>query len=78
MTEGAKTTEATTFMSFACRLSAELDELAARYDSLLTRSRIRNVDPNREASGIVFIAASKWGWVPDSGLVAERTALLKD
>ncbi|MFW6042037.1 MAG: hypothetical protein ACOC8M_03475 [Guyparkeria sp.] len=58
-------------MSFADGLLAELDGLAARCDSLLGRSRIGNVDPKRGNSRMVFVDATKWGWVPDPGLVAE-------
>lgn len=61
--------------SFAGRLITSLDDLEARYLDLLARSAIRNVDPNRGASGIVFVGASKWGWAPDAGLTVERTHL---
>ena len=61
--------------SFARRLMASLDDLEARYLDLLDRSAIRNVDPNRRGSGIVFVGASKWGWSPDAGLTGERTHL---
>lgn len=61
--------------SFASRLTTSLDELEVLYLSLLDRSAIRNVDPNRRGSGIVFAGASKWGWLPDAQLTGERTRL---
>lgn len=58
-------------------LLAELDSLAADYGSLLDASSVRNVDPNRRQSGVVFIGAAKWGWAPSSPEVtAQAMALL--
>lgn len=66
------------FTSFADGLRERLDQLEVRFQAVLDRSAIHNIDPNRPGSGLVFIGAPKWGWVKDESLVADRTHLLRD
>lgn len=57
---------------------AELDTIHVAYTEILAASTIRNVDPNRRGSGVVFVGAASWGWSPsDEGLEASRMALLR-
>jgi rRNA-processing protein FCF1 len=59
------------------RLREELGQLRVEYQAVLDRSGIRNVDPNRAGSGIVFLGAARWGWTPsDDDLERQRMALL--
>ncbi|WP_327411188.1 PIN domain-containing protein (plasmid) [Streptomyces sp. NBC_01281] len=59
------------------RLLADLDLIETDFVAILADSQIQNVDPNRRASGYVFVGAAKWGWVPSSPeLEARRMKLL--
>jgi hypothetical protein len=47
------------------------------YRKVLEASAVRNIDPNRRGSGIVFIGYATWGWMPSDGaLEAARMKLL--
>lgn len=64
--------------SYAERLSAELDAIAASYADILTASEIRYVNPNRYDNGVHFFGAADWGWVDsDDQLESARMALLR-
>lgn len=60
------------------RLLTELDGIAAAYTDVLAASGIKNVDPNRNGGGMVWIGFAKWGWESSSDeLEAARMALLR-
>lgn len=65
-----------TWRSFGERLTDELAAIEDRFVSLLGRSTILNVDPNRRHSDVWFVGAAEWGWRPDESLIPERTSLL--
>ncbi|MEU3787726.1 PIN domain-containing protein [Streptomyces sp900129855] len=46
------------------RLRSDLDLIEAGFLKVLADSQIRNVDPNRRSSAMVYFGAAKWGWVP--------------
>lgn len=64
--------------SFAERLERSLESLRERYEGLVRRSEIRNVDLNRGGGPAVFIGFAEWDWRADDSLVADRTELLTD
>lgn len=66
------------FTSFADGLRERLDLLEVRFQAVLDRSAIHNIDPNTPGSGVVFLGAPEWGWVKDESLEADRTHLLRD
>lgn len=53
----------------------QLAEIEARYVAIIEASEVRNVNPNRWGSGIVFTGAQEWDWVP-SDVWAERARKL--
>lgn len=62
--------------SFAARLHDTLDAIRSDFQSVLERSAIRNVDPNRGSSEMVFFGFADWDWAPDDTLIGDRTRLL--
>ncbi|QYL19164.1 PIN domain-containing protein [Mycolicibacterium pallens] len=65
-------------MTYVERLLAELDVIERAYVDILNASSIKNIDPNRSGSGIIFIGAAKWGWESsDNDLESARMALLR-
>jgi rRNA-processing protein FCF1 len=63
--------------TYADRISSDLETLRASFHALLEGSEIRNIDPNRGGSDVVFLGAAKWGWAPsDIALEAARMTLL--
>lgn len=64
--------------TYAERLVAELDGIAASYAEILAASDIKYVNPNRPGSHVIFVAAADWGWTSsDDALEAARMALLR-
>ncbi|MEV6867457.1 PIN domain-containing protein [Streptosporangium subroseum] len=61
------------------RLLADLDEIHASYNDILSASAIINIDPNRNASSdVFFVGAAEWGWATsDAVLEASRMKLLR-
>ena len=49
--------------TYAQRVVAELDSIAAAFADILNASAINNVEPNRGlgGSGMVFLGFAKWG-----------------
>lgn len=63
--------------TYAERLLTDLDDIETAYKQILSSSGIKNVDPNRTGSAVVFIAAAQWGWeASNTELEAARMALL--
>ena len=65
-------------VSYLDRLMADLETVNAGYQDLLSRSSIRNIDPNRRQSNVFVVGAAQWGWAPsDPALEASRMSLLR-
>ncbi|MFF4324814.1 PIN domain-containing protein [Streptomyces sp. NPDC001568] len=63
--------------TYLARLRSDLESIGEDYVRILADSRIRNIDPNRGSSHVMFIGAAQWGWVPSSPeLEARRMELL--
>jgi hypothetical protein len=64
--------------TYAERLVAELDAIAATYVEILADSGIKYVNPNLHDSDVFFAGAADWGWVDsDDKLEAARMKLLR-
>jgi len=61
-------------LTYLDRLLADLSEIETKYVGIVDASEVHNVDPNRRGSGVVFIGAQKWGWVPALGQQEARRA----
>jgi rRNA-processing protein FCF1 len=69
---------ATKRLTYAERLITELDAIETAYVEVLSASGIKNIDPNRWDSPILFIGAAQWGWeASNDDLEAARMALLR-
>jgi rRNA-processing protein FCF1 len=60
-TESVKQPVRETYSQRLCRETAELGELIAQ---VVAASTIRNIDPNRPGSSVVFVGSPVWGWGP--------------
>jgi rRNA-processing protein FCF1 len=65
-------------LTYAEKLSADLEGVRRDFHGLVEQSEIRNIDPNRGGdSGILFLGHAKWGWAfSDPDLEMARMALL--
>ncbi|CQD11830.1 hypothetical protein BN1232_02225 [Mycobacterium lentiflavum] len=64
--------------TYAERIEAELDAIAASYADILAASNIEYVNPNRPGASAIFVGAADWGWADsDDKLEAARMKLLR-
>ena len=64
-------------VSYSARLLDELQDIETSFTEILDDSEIRYVNPNKPGSGVVFLGAADWGWIPSDGkLTAARMKLL--
>jgi hypothetical protein len=71
------TQNSTAFAPYIEQLLGRLDDIESTYVDVLDRSGIRYVNPNTDNSGVFFMGAADYGWVPsDPGLEQARMQLL--